>query len=84
VIWNGWPTGVAVTAAMHHGGPFPSTVGSLFTSVGSTAARRFQRPVCYQDTPAALLPAALRDDNRLGVERRVDGEVTRSDVPTPA
>jgi NADP-dependent aldehyde dehydrogenase len=84
VIWNGWPTGVAVTAAMHHGGPFPSTVGSVFTSVGSTAARRFQRPVCYQDTPAALLPATLRDHNEHGIERRVNGEVTRSDVRTPA
>jgi NADP-dependent aldehyde dehydrogenase len=84
VIWNGWPTGVAVTAAMHHGGPFPSTVGSVFTSVGTTAARRFQRPVCFQDTPAALLPAALRDHNELGIERRVNGEVTRSDVRATA
>lgn len=76
VVWNGWPTGVAVAWAMHHGGPFPSTVGSLHTSVGVTAVRRFQRPVCYQDTPQALLPVELRDANELGLERRVDGRVT--------
>ena len=80
VVWNGWPTGVAVAWAMHHGGPFPSTVGSLHTSVGVTAVRRFQRPVCYQDTPEVLLPVELRDANELGLERRVDGRVT-SDGP---
>jgi NADP-dependent aldehyde dehydrogenase len=77
VVWNGWPTGVAVAWAMHHGGPFPSTVGSLHTSVGVTAVRRFQRPVCYQDTPESLLPVELRDANELALERRVDGVVTR-------
>ncbi|HSE71547.1 MAG TPA: aldehyde dehydrogenase (NADP(+)) [Nocardioidaceae bacterium] len=80
LVWNGWPTGVAVTWAMHHGGPFPSTVGSLHTSVGVTAVRRFQRPVCYQDTPEELLPEELRDRNTLGIERRVDGRVTGDDV----
>ncbi len=80
VVWNGWPTGVAVAWAMHHGGPFPSTVGSVHTSVGVTAARRFQRPVCYQDAPLPLLPEVLRDDNPAGIERRVNGEVTRGDV----
>ncbi len=75
VIWNGWPTGVAVTWAMEHGGPFPATVGSIHTSVGVTAARRFQRGVSYQDTPDELLPPALRDANPLGLSRRVDGAV---------
>jgi NADP-dependent aldehyde dehydrogenase len=75
VIWNGWPTGVAVAWAMHHGGPWPATVGSVHTSVGATAVRRFQRPVCYQDAPAAVLPAALRDGNPLGVPRRIDGRM---------
>jgi NADP-dependent aldehyde dehydrogenase len=83
VIWNGWPTGVAVTWAMQHGGPFPSTVGSVHTSVGATAARRFQRPVCFQNTPQAMLPEPLRDANRLGIERRVDGQVTHGDVSSP-
>jgi NADP-dependent aldehyde dehydrogenase len=80
VVWNGWPTGVAVSWAMHHGGPFPSTVGSVHTSVGTTAARRFQRPVSYQDTPQALLPPILRDANRLRSERRINGEMSRDDV----
>ena len=55
----------------------PSTVGSIHTSVGVTAARRFQRPVCYQDAPQRLLPETLRDGNPLGLSRRVDGQVTR-------
>jgi NADP-dependent aldehyde dehydrogenase len=80
VVWNGWPTGVAVSWAMQHGGPFPATVGSIHTSVGTTAARRFQRPVCFQNTPADLLPDVLRDRNSLNVARRVNGEVSRLDV----
>jgi NADP-dependent aldehyde dehydrogenase len=73
LIYNGWPTGVAVSHAMHHGGPFPATTASIHTSVGTTAIRRFLRPVCYQNTPQALLPEALRDDNPLRLPRRVDG-----------
>lgn len=80
VVFNGWPTGVAVTAAMHHGGPYPATTGSLHTSVGTTALRRFLRPVCYQDTPAPLLPEALADRNPLGLSRRVDGQQTTATV----
>ncbi|TDD58505.1 aldehyde dehydrogenase (NADP(+)) [Kribbella antibiotica] len=80
VLWNGWPTGVAVSWAQHHGGPFPSTVGSIHTSVGVTAARRFQRPVAYQDIPDAVLPAVLRDANPLGVPRRVNGVVSTGEV----
>ncbi|MBO3662093.1 aldehyde dehydrogenase (NADP(+)) [Microbacterium stercoris] len=72
VLFAGWPTGVAVSWAQHHGGPWPST-NANFTSVGATAVRRFQRPVAYQDAPASLLPAALREDNPLGIPRRVDG-----------
>jgi NADP-dependent aldehyde dehydrogenase len=80
VVWNGWPTGVAVSWAMQHGGPFPATVGSIHTSVGTTAARRFQRPMCFQNTPGDLLPEALRDRNSLKVSRRVNGEITRHDI----
>ena len=80
VVWNGWPTGVAVSWAMQHGGPFPATVGSIHTSVGTTAARRFQRPVCFQNTPGDLLPEVLRDRNSVNVSRRVNGEITRSDI----
>ncbi|MFI6829202.1 aldehyde dehydrogenase (NADP(+)) [Kribbella sp. NPDC050241] len=81
VLWNGWPTGVAVSWAQHHGGPFPSTVGSIHTSVGVTAARRFQRPVAYQDTPDAVLPDVLKDANPSGISRRVNGTVTTGEVP---
>ncbi|WP_410808944.1 aldehyde dehydrogenase (NADP(+)) [Micromonospora sp. 067-2] len=73
VVFNGWPTGVAVTWAMHHGGPWPATTAPLHTSVGVAAIRRFLRPVAYQDVPAELLPEALRDGNPLGLPRRVDG-----------
>jgi NADP-dependent aldehyde dehydrogenase len=73
LIWNGWPTGVAVTWAMHHGGPWPATTASVHTSVGATAVRRFLRPLAYQDVPDALLPEALRDGNPLRLPRRVDG-----------
>jgi NADP-dependent aldehyde dehydrogenase len=59
VIFNGWPTGVAVTWAQHHGGPWPATTAPGYTSVGATAIRRWLIPVVYQDFPAALLPPAL-------------------------
>ncbi|MCS3843635.1 aldehyde dehydrogenase (NADP(+)) [Microbacterium sp. AK031] len=75
VLFDGWPTGVAVNWAQHHGGPWPATT-SLFTSVGATAARRFQRPVAYQNAPARILPAALREENPLSIPRRVDGRLT--------
>jgi NADP-dependent aldehyde dehydrogenase len=74
VLFDGWPTGVAVNWAQHHGGPWPATT-SLFTSVGATATRRFQRPVAYQSAPASVLPEALRDENPLGIPRRVDGRI---------
>ena len=80
VLWNGWPTGVAVSWAQHHGGPFPSTVGSIHTSVGVTAARRFQRPVAYQDAPDAVLPDVLKDSNPAGISRRLNGTVTTGEV----
>lgn len=73
VLWNGWPTGVAVTHAMTHGGPYPATTAPLHTSVGTTAIRRFLRPVTYQSVPQSLLPRELRDDNPLGVPRRFNG-----------
>lgn len=73
VVVGGWPTGVAVTWATHHGGPWPATTHSGHTSVGVTAMRRFLRPVAFQDTPAALLPAPLREDNPWQIPRRVNG-----------
>lgn len=61
LLGAGVPTGVAVTAAQHHGGPFPSTGSSQYTSVGTRAVDRFTRPVVFQDVPQALLPPELRD-----------------------
>lgn len=74
ILANGWPTGVEVTDAMVHGGPFPSTSDGRSTSVGTLAIDRFVRPVSYQDLPEALLPAELRDG--AGVPARVDGKPT--------
>ena len=73
VIVNGFPTGVEVCHAMQHGGPWPATSDSRFTSVGSAAVERFVRPICYQDVPEALLPEPLKDANPLGLGRLVDG-----------
>lgn len=78
VVWKGCPTCVAVSWAMHRGGLLPATVRSIHTSMGTTVARRFQHPFCFEDVPAALLHEALRDENPLGTSRRVNGEVTRS------
>ena len=72
VLWNGWPTGVTVSYAQHHGGPYPATT-SATTSVGTAAIRRFLRPVAYQSFPAARLPEPLRDGNPWQVPQRVDG-----------
>ncbi|MEU2546703.1 aldehyde dehydrogenase (NADP(+)) [Streptomyces roseolus] len=68
VLVGGWPTGVAVAAAQHHGGPYPATT-STATSVGATAIERWLRPIAYQSTPQHLLPPELRDDNPLNVPR---------------
>jgi acyl-CoA reductase-like NAD-dependent aldehyde dehydrogenase len=73
LIWNGYPTGVAVTHAMVHGGPYPASTQPLHTSVGTAAVKRFLRPVAYQAYPAQLLPPELRDENPLGIMRLVDG-----------
>ncbi len=72
VLFAGWPTGVAVTWSQHHGGPWPATT-SLHTSVGATAIRRFLRPVVFQDAPAELLPAVLRDDALASLPHRRNG-----------
>jgi NADP-dependent aldehyde dehydrogenase len=78
IVFNGYPTGVRVSWAQHHGGPWPAT-NSLHTSVGVTAIRRFLRPLAWQDAPEAVLPEELRD-GAVAVPRRVDGRMT---LPTP-
>lgn len=74
ILVNGWPTGVEVCDAMVHGGPFPATSDTRSTSVGTAAIERFLRPVCYQDFPDALLPAALAHANPLQLRRLLDGQ----------
>ena len=82
VLWNGWPTGVTVSYAQNHGGPYPATT-SATTSVGTAAIRRFLRPVAYQSFPAARLPEPLRDSNPWNVPQRVDGVWRRPSDPVP-
>ncbi|GAB2652740.1 aldehyde dehydrogenase (NADP(+)) [Gordonia jinhuaensis] len=60
VLWNQWPTGVSVTDAQNHGGPYPASTSVHWTSVGTAAIDRFLRPIAYQNFPAELLPAELR------------------------
>jgi NADP-dependent aldehyde dehydrogenase len=77
VVVNGYPTGVEVSHAMHHGGPYPATTDARTTSVGSAAIERFVRPICFQDVPDTLLPEELRADNPRGIWRLVDGRLTK-------
>ena len=58
LVWNGVPTGVTVGYATVHGGPYPATTAPATTSVGMTAARRFQRPVGYQELAGRAAAAA--------------------------
>jgi NADP-dependent aldehyde dehydrogenase len=77
LVVNGFPTGVEVSPAMQHGGPYPATTDARFTSVGTAAILRFARPVCYQGFPASLLPPELQDGNPRKIWRTVNGERTR-------
>jgi NADP-dependent aldehyde dehydrogenase len=60
LVWNGFPTGVAIAPSMHHGGPYPATTHSGFTSVGQASVRRLLRPVTFQDVAIGALPVELR------------------------
>jgi NADP-dependent aldehyde dehydrogenase len=73
LVFNGYPTGVRVSWAQHHGGPWPSTT-SLHTSVGATSIRRFLRPLAWQNAPDWILPEELRDGPS-DIPRRVDGQL---------
>lgn len=75
IIMNNVPTGVEVTHAMHHGGPYPATTDARFTSVGTSAILRFVRPVCFQNFTDDLLPDALKEGNPLSVWRKVNGDM---------
>jgi 2,5-dioxopentanoate dehydrogenase len=80
LIFNGFPTGVEVSHAMVHGGPFPATSDGRSTSVGTQAIYRFSRPVCFQGFPDQALPDELKDANPLGIWRMIDGEMSREPI----
>jgi NADP-dependent aldehyde dehydrogenase len=80
VIFNGYPTGVEVCPSQQHGGPYPASSVSSSTSVGVGAIVRFARFVAYQSCPDHLLPAALQNDNPLGIYRQVNGELTTNSI----
>lgn len=79
VLLNAWPTGVAVSWSMHHGGPWPASSSVQFGSVGAEAIDRFTRAVTYQNFADDLLPLPLREDNPWRIPRRIDGVVTLID-----
>jgi 2,5-dioxopentanoate dehydrogenase len=72
-VFNGVPTGVEVSNATVHGGPYPATTDGRFTSVGMEAIKRWVRPLCYQDCPDFLLPDELKNKNPLGILRKLNG-----------
>jgi 2,5-dioxopentanoate dehydrogenase len=77
ILINGFPTGVEVSHAMVHGGPFPATTDARSTSVGTMAITRFTRPVCYQNFPDTLLLDELKAENPLNIWRLVDGNLQK-------
>jgi len=80
LLFSGVPTGVEVTHAMTHGGPFPATTDSRSTSVGTYAIKRFARPVTFQSAPQELLPEELRDENPRHIWRTINGKLTQDSL----
>ncbi len=79
-ILNGVPTGVEVCLSMHHGGPFPATTDSRYTSVGPDGIKRFARPVAWQNWADALLPDELKNNNPLNIWRTVNDQLTKEHI----
>jgi NADP-dependent aldehyde dehydrogenase len=79
---NGVPTGVEICLSMHHGGPFPATTDSRFTSVGADGIKRFARPIALQNWPNALLPEELKNENTLQIWRTVNNKLTKEKIST--
>ncbi|HET9430889.1 MAG TPA: aldehyde dehydrogenase (NADP(+)) [Chitinophagaceae bacterium] len=79
-ILNGVPTGVEVCLSMHHGGPFPATTDSRFTSVGADGIKRFARPICFQNWANELLPDELKNENPLKIWRTVNNELSNKKI----
>lgn len=80
VVFNGVPTGVEVCPSMVHGGPFPATTDSRFTAVGIHAAKRWVRPISFQNCPQELLPDELKDENTRHIWRLVNNEFTKASL----
>ena len=80
LLLNGFPTGVEVCYAMQHGGPYPATTDSRFTSVGPDAIKRFARPLSYQNWPDEFLPDELKNANPLGIWRTLNGKLTKDSI----
>ncbi|MDP4264302.1 MAG: aldehyde dehydrogenase (NADP(+)) [Bacteroidota bacterium] len=79
-ILNGVPTGVEVCLSMQHGGPFPATTDSRFTSVGADGIKRFARPIAYQNWPDELLPDELKNGNPIGIWRTVNDQLAKEKI----
>jgi len=79
-VVNGVPTGVEVALSMHHGGPYPATTDSRFTSVGADGIKRFARPVCFQNWSDSLLPEELKNENPLALWRTVNNELSKEAI----
>ena len=79
-ILNNVPTGVEVCLAMQHGGPFPATTDSRFTSVGADGIKRFARPICFQNWNNEWLPFELQNENPLNIWRTVNNELTKEKI----
>ena len=79
-ILNSVPTGVEVCLSMHHGGPFPATTDSRFTSVGADGIKRFARPIAFQNWTNDLLPVELKNENPSGIWRTINDELTKSSL----
>ena len=60
LVFNGVPTGVEVSQAMNHGGPYPASSDSRFTAVGIDSMKRWLRPIVYQNFPEELLPTIFK------------------------
>jgi 2,5-dioxopentanoate dehydrogenase len=80
ILINGYPTGVEVSNAMTHGGPYPATTDPRFTSVGTGAILRFARPITFQNYPDNLLPQALQSSNPLAIWRLLNGAFTQNSI----
>ena len=79
-ILNGVPTGVEVCLSMQHGGPFPATTDSRFTSVGADGIKRFARPLAFQNWENKLLPDELKNENPLNIWRTVNNQLTKDKI----